>query len=86
MGFTLQLTTLSVDVRVNSLNLDRVLIWTLTLSILRTVTVGLPRVEFQLFDRFLGKILQPAILTHSASKVARSIDFDLKKILPSSEF
>ena len=44
------------------------------------------RVKFQLFDSFLGKILQPAILTYSASKAARSIAFDLKKILPSSEF
>ena len=43
------------------------------------------RVKFQLLDSFLGKILQPAILTHSASKAARSIAFDLKKILPSSE-
>ena len=49
-------------------------------------TTNLSRVKFQLFDSFLGKILQPAILTHSASKVARSIAFDLKKILPSSEF
>ena len=52
----------------------------------RLVVVVECRVKFQLLDRFLGKILQPAILTHSASKVARSIDFDLKKILPSSEF
>ena len=44
------------------------------------------RVKFQLFDSFLGKILQPAILTHSTLKEARSIAFDLKKILPSSKF
>ena len=48
--------------------------------------ISISRVKFQLFDSFLGKILQPAILTHSASEVARSIAFDLKKILPSSEF
>ena len=36
---------------------------------------------------FLEKILlQLATLNHSSSKVARSIDLDLKKILPSSEF
>ena len=37
------------------------------------------RVKFQLFDRFLETIQQPEMLTHCASKVARSIDFDLKK-------
>ena len=41
-----------------------------------------------LFDSFLEKILQLelATLSHSSSKVARSIDLDLKKILPTSEF
>ena len=39
-----------------------------------------------LFDSFLEKILQLATLNHSSLKAAKSIDLDLKKILPSSEF
>ena len=37
--------------------------------------------KYLLFDSFLEKILQLATLNHSSSKVAKSIDLDLKKIL-----